>query len=125
MYEKDRLRLIDKLNSADVEPKSDESVSMLNEIIYTDYICEHEYGVRRVNPNNKKAECLCLDCGDAVSEFGYQKLYNSDNKTSLRNIRREYLKLLQEMSSHDCVQELCKESGLKLRRVISHVTIKD
>ena len=120
MNDSDRLDLIRKLDNFECDSIY-ERTDILDQLIWENYNCNHEYGVRK---DTKKSECLCLDCGDAISEFGYQKLYNVNSKGDLRTIRRMYLELLQSMNSHDCIVEMQKEYGLKLRRTISYVTIK-
>lgn len=120
MNERDRVKLIKKLDNFNCDSIY-ERTELLDQLIWENYNCKHEYGIRR---DAKKSECLCLDCGEAISEFSYQKLYNIDSKSHLSNVRNRYLELLQVMNSQDSVSELSKEQGLTLRRTINYVTIK-
>lgn len=114
MDERCRQDLVNEIVESGIKLGTEKSINKFDELIYTDYYCEHDYGVRNIDG----IRCVCLDCGDAVSEYNYGKLYEVKPEADLRNIRRKYLKFLQKRSSEGAIDKLSEETGMTLRREI-------
>ena len=79
MKEFDRINLINKLKEerkkAGLSARltaSDSNIIKLDLLIFTEYYCNHEYGIK------SGMNYRCLDCGDSLSEMFYENIYETD-----------------------------------------------
>ncbi len=107
-----------KLKSLNEKPKmfkkskDTSELDLMKELLYFDYECEHEYGIRTIDPVTYESKCICLDCGRHIDDSMFEKIFDLDNKYYLTDVRKRYLSLLQDNSSLESISILMSEFEL-------------
>ena len=117
MKEEIRRDLVKKLKNFKLDCWVDD-VEMMLQLVFNDHTsdCTHEYALRSINPKTGKLECMCLDCGQTISQQNCQKVFDIGKKYYyyMDSIRLRYFELLYSYNSEYAITNLSEECGIEL-----------